>query len=77
MFFHTRYNNKTYKIDDIEWNMHPTDKFEKRDGTSITFKEYYEQMYDKSPNDMNQPLLVSNPKKRVSHFVECSFLEHI
>eukprot|EP00794_Sanderia_malayensis_P014355 gene14355-15851_t len=60
----TRYNNKTYKIDDIAWEEHPTDSFPKRDGTSITYKEYYKGMYDYNPTDDKQPLLVSNPKKR-------------
>ena len=70
VFCTSRYNNKTYKIDDISWNQHPTDSFPKRDGTQITYKEYYQQMYEQAPQDDEQPLLVSNPKKRVRNFLQ-------
>jgi len=60
----TRYNNKTYRIDDIDWEKHPTDSFQKADGSSITFKEYYETVYEKKVNDLKQPLLISRPKEK-------------
>ena len=37
----TRYNNKTYRIDDINWNMSPLSSFELASGEKITFQEYY------------------------------------
>lgn len=38
----TRYNNKTYRIDDILFEKHPTDKFSYgRSGTEISYAEYY------------------------------------
>lgn len=37
----TRYNNKTYRIDDIDWDKNPNSTFLQRDGTEITFKDYY------------------------------------
>lgn len=37
----TRYNNKTYRIDDIEWDKNPSDTFETSSGKSVTFQEYY------------------------------------
>lgn len=37
----TRYNNRTYRIDDIEWNKSPKDTFTLMDGTKTTFLEYY------------------------------------
>ncbi|XP_060627079.2 piwi-like protein 4 [Anolis sagrei] len=58
----TRYNNKTYRVDDIEWSVKPTDSFEKRDGTRISYKDYYKQQYDLVLTDLNQPLLVSQLK---------------
>ena len=37
----TRYNNKTYRIDDIDWDQKPTNTFEtKRDGV-INYVQYY------------------------------------
>lgn len=40
----TRYNNKTYRIDDIDWSVKPTHTFQKRDGTEITYVDYYKQV---------------------------------
>jgi aubergine-like protein len=60
----TRYNNKTYRVDDIDWEKHPSDTFEKADGTKITFKEYYETVYEKTVTDVQQPLLISRPKEK-------------
>jgi len=59
----TKYNNKTYKIDDIDWNSKPSHTFSYRDG-EISYADYYKKMYDMDVQDMEQPLLVSNPKKR-------------
>ena len=58
-----RYNNKTYRIDDIDWEMNPKSKFKGRDGSEQSFVEYYAKVYDKKITDMDQPLLVSRPKK--------------
>uniref|UniRef100_A0A8D1Z257 Piwi like RNA-mediated gene silencing 4 n=1 Tax=Sus scrofa TaxID=9823 RepID=A0A8D1Z257_PIG len=40
----TRYNNKTYRIDDIDWSVKPTHTFQKRDGTETTYVDYYKQV---------------------------------
>lgn len=60
----THYNNKTYRVDDIDWSKHPTDTFEKANGEKITFSKYYEDVYGKKPADDLQPLLVSRPKDK-------------
>ncbi|XP_037695951.1 piwi-like protein 4 [Choloepus didactylus] len=60
----TRYNNKTYRIDDIDWSVKPTHTFQKRDGTEITYVDYYQQQYDITLSDLNQPVLVSLLKNR-------------
>jgi aubergine-like protein len=60
----TEYNNKTYRIDDIQWDMTPLNTFKLRDGTETTFVDYYLKHHDKKLTDMKQPLLVSKPKKR-------------
>lgn len=36
----TRYNNKTYRIDDIDFSASPSKKFERREG-EISFIQYY------------------------------------
>ncbi|KAM5224612.1 piwi-like protein 4 isoform 4-T4 [Hipposideros larvatus] len=60
----TRYNNKTYRIDDIDWSVKPTHTFQKRDGTEITYVDYYKQQYDITLSDLNQPMLVSLLKSK-------------
>lgn len=37
----TRYNNRTYRIDDIDWNKTPRDSFTLASGEEITFMDYY------------------------------------
>ncbi|XP_006833803.1 PREDICTED: piwi-like protein 4 [Chrysochloris asiatica] len=60
----TRYNNKTYRIDDIDWCVRPSDTFQKRDGTEVTYVDYYRQQYDITLSDLNQPVLVSLLKSK-------------
>lgn len=57
----TRYNNKTYRIDDIAWDARVTDTFETKDGP-ITYVDYYTKTYNKVIQDPDQPLLVSRPR---------------
>lgn len=59
----TRYNNKTYKIDGIEWEVRVNHTFKKADGSEISYLEYYENQYQIKITDSKQPLLVSTPKK--------------
>lgn len=37
----TRYNNRTYRIDDIDWDRTPRDSFTLASGEEITFVDYY------------------------------------
>ncbi|KAM6964835.1 piwi-like protein 2 [Aplochiton taeniatus] len=60
----TRYNNRTYRIDDIEWNKSPKDTFTMVDGSQTTFVEYYSKNYGITIKDMDQPMLVHRPKER-------------
>ncbi|KAG9491305.1 piwi-like protein 4 [Eleutherodactylus coqui] len=59
----TRYNNKTYRVDDIDWSTKPTDTFpKKKDGSQISYVEYYKQQYNLELMDLFQPMLVSTLK---------------
>ncbi|XP_072409957.1 piwi-like protein 2 isoform X4 [Chiloscyllium punctatum] len=60
----TKYNNRTYRIDDIDWDKAPTSYFRMADGTDITFCNYYSQAYGITIQDLNQPLLVYRPKQK-------------
>ncbi|KAK6165172.1 hypothetical protein SNE40_023615 [Patella caerulea] len=59
----TRYNNKTYKIDDIMWDMSPQKTFPtSRTGQEITFIDYYRTNYNLNIVDIDQPMLLHRPK---------------
>ena len=60
----TRYNAKTYRIDDISWDKKPTDSFESSKGEMKTYIEYYQEKYNRVIRDGKQPLLVSMPTLR-------------
>ncbi|KAH0503642.1 Piwi-like protein 4 [Microtus ochrogaster] len=66
----TRYNNKTYRIDDIDWSVKPTQAFQKRDGSEITYMDYYKQQYNITLSDLNQPVLVSLLKRKRNDYTE-------
>ncbi|NWS11840.1 PIWL1 protein, partial [Pachyramphus minor] len=59
----TRYNNRTYRIDDINWDSNPMGTFRKSDGTEISFLEYYKKQYNIDIGDPKQPVLISQLKK--------------
>uniref|UniRef100_A0A8B9HXL6 Piwi-like protein 1 n=1 Tax=Astyanax mexicanus TaxID=7994 RepID=A0A8B9HXL6_ASTMX len=58
----TKYNNKTYRIDDIAWDHTPNNTF-KRGDADISFKDYYKTQYGLDITDGNQVLLVSEVKR--------------
>ncbi|XP_064025078.1 piwi-like protein 1 [Pogoniulus pusillus] len=60
----TKYNNKTYRIDGIDWDGKPEHIFRKADGTEISFVDYYKRQYNQEITDLNQPVLISQPKRR-------------
>lgn len=39
----TEYNNKTYRVDDIDWDSNPNSTFETKNGP-ISFIDYYKQV---------------------------------
>ncbi|XP_037583640.1 piwi-like protein 3 [Cebus imitator] len=55
----TKYNNRTYRVDGIDWNQNPDDTFNKSDGTKITYIDYYKQQHKEIITVMQQPLLIS------------------
>lgn len=62
----TRYNNKTYRIDEVLWDMNPMSTFPQRNGTEITFVAYFEQHYGLTVKDLKQPLLLHVETRRVA-----------
>ncbi|XP_018333348.1 piwi-like protein Siwi [Agrilus planipennis] len=60
----TDYNNRTYHIDDVDFNTTPQSVFSKRDGTSISYVDYFKQRYNLVIRQLEQPMLVSRAKAR-------------
>ncbi|GAB1601208.1 piwi-like protein 1 [Argonauta hians] len=61
----TRYNNKTYRVDDIAWDMNPNNDFVTTSTKeNITFVDYYRKQYNLEISDTNQPLLIHKPKRK-------------
>uniref|UniRef100_A0A8C6ZLD4 Piwi-like protein 1 n=1 Tax=Nothoprocta perdicaria TaxID=30464 RepID=A0A8C6ZLD4_NOTPE len=60
----TKYNNKTYRVDDIDWDANPKCTFRKADGSEISYIDYYKMQYNQDITDLNQPVLVSQPRRK-------------
>ncbi|KAK7005358.1 piwi [Biomphalaria glabrata] len=58
----TRYNNKTYRVDDILWDSSPMERFQLKTGESMTFEEYYRKQHNIVIKNPSQPLLLSKRK---------------
>lgn len=57
----TRYNDRTYRVDDMAWDMNPGKPW---NDVGETFVQYYKRKYDMDIKNMTQPLLVSRLKVR-------------
>lgn len=59
----TGYNNKTYRVDDVDFDASPSSTFETKTGNK-SIVEYYNERYNLKIKDPKQPLLVSKPKAK-------------
>ncbi|XP_063698509.1 protein aubergine-like [Culicoides brevitarsis] len=59
----TDYSNKTYRVDDIDWEQSPASVFSCKDET-ISYADYYQKRYQIRVRDMRQPLILSRSKER-------------
>lgn len=60
----TRYNNKSYRIDDIDFESNPTSTFPSARG-EVSYVDYYKSHYNIEIKDLKQPLLISRKEQRV------------
>lgn len=61
----TDYNNKTYRIDDVNFDENPMSTFaSKRGETQISYQQYYRDKYNITIRDLKQPLLLSKVRER-------------
>jgi len=58
-----RYNNRTYRIAGIKWDMTPESTFTLKSGEQITFNEYFKTHYNRPLRDTRQPLLSVSARK--------------
>jgi aubergine-like protein len=61
----TRYNNKSYRVDDIDFDQKPTNTFKKGD-KDVSYADYYKNEYNITISDMKQPMLISRKEVRMS-----------
>jgi aubergine-like protein len=61
-FFLDRYNQKTYRIERIDFGMSPSTTFDKQ-GTQVSYQDYYKTRYNETISDPNQPLLINKDRK--------------
>jgi len=60
----TRYNNKSYKVDDIDFKSSPKSTFVNEKGEQLSYLEYYKRQYGIEIRDHDQPLLINRPTKK-------------
>lgn len=58
----TSYNKKTYRVDEVEFNMSPRDTFSVNE-VETSYVDYYQSKYQAKITDFNQPLLISIDKR--------------
>ena len=58
----TRYNQKTYKIDRVDFAQSPATSFDKN-GTPTSYADYYKTWYNETIKDQNQPLLINKDRR--------------
>lgn len=60
----TRYNYRTYRVDDIAWDLKPSSTFTFHSGEVISYIDYYKRIYNIEIQDFDQPLLLHRDKPR-------------
>lgn len=60
----TRYNYRTYRVDDIAWDLKPSSTFVFHSGEEISYQDYYKRIYNIDIQDSEQPLLLHRDKPR-------------
>jgi len=60
----TRYNNRTYRVDDVMWDMNPRNTFEKRTGEYVSYISYYSAVHGIDIHEGDQPLLLHVRKRK-------------
>lgn len=59
----TKYNNKTYRVDDIQYDVTPCSTFPMK-GENVSYIDYYQKKYNETIRNRNQPMIVHKSKLR-------------
>uniref|UniRef100_A0A182WDE0 Uncharacterized protein n=1 Tax=Anopheles minimus TaxID=112268 RepID=A0A182WDE0_9DIPT len=59
------YNQKMYRINDVDYSVTPMSTFTTKEGENITFVEYYKKQYNITIRDPKQPMLLTEPNDRL------------
>ncbi|KAL7674316.1 hypothetical protein ACOME3_000595 [Neoechinorhynchus agilis] len=60
----TRYNNKTYRVDDVLFDETSSSGFKDHSGNFVTYEDYYKKTYDLQIANLDQPLILSRIRQR-------------
>lgn len=60
----TDYNNNTYRIEEVDFEVSPSSTFSLKDGTHIAYKDYYKNKYKIVITNATQPMLVTRTKPK-------------
>ncbi|XP_014475840.1 PREDICTED: protein aubergine-like [Dinoponera quadriceps] len=60
----TAYNNNTYRVEDVDYNANPKSTFPMKDGTMVSYVDYYYNKYGLRITNATQPMLLSRSKTR-------------
>jgi len=63
----THYNNHTYRIEDVDFEVSPSSKFPMKSGKEISYLEYYQTKYNVKITNPTQPLLVTRTKPKAKN----------
>lgn len=61
----TKYNNKSYRIDDVDFSVNPMSTFKSKNG-DVSYMDYYKSHYGIDIKDLKQPLLISHRDRKCS-----------
>lgn len=60
----TRYNDRAYRIDDIDFKSNPNSEFTFKSGEKVTYVEYFRRHWNIEIVDLKQPLLIHRPRPK-------------
>ncbi|XP_060827964.1 piwi-like protein Siwi [Bombus pascuorum] len=70
----TDYNNHTYRISDIDYDVGPDSTFLLKNGGKITYRDYYKNKYRITIREKRQPLLITRARPRDRRSGQCELI---